>query len=120
MKTMLSFLILGLSVMLSGCINISTRTQPDDLTVKEILKGSDCVPIIFSVGFGTADIEKAKVGAGRVQWDSTFQDPRTPQARGHMMAVRAPENITKVRRVEINDLMFLFFGAKCVDVVGEP
>lgn len=116
MRTMFGILIIGFAVMLAGCINISTRTQPDDLTVKEELKGSDCVPIIFSVGFGTADIEKAKVGARRVQWDSTFHNPRT---QGHVMAVRGPENITKVRRVEINDLMFLFFGAKCVDVVGE-
>ena len=39
-----------------------------------------------------------------------------PCEGGHL----ATQNITKVRRVEINDLMFLFFDAKCVDVVGEP
>ena len=107
MKTMFSVLVIGFAVMLSGCINISTRTQPDDLTVKEILKGSDCVPIIFSVGFGTADIEKAKMYGKKVERSAT-NSPFTLYP------------ITKVRRVEINDLMFLFFGAKCVDVVGEP
>lgn len=117
MKTMFSFLILGLSVMLSGCINISTRFQPDDLTVKEELQGSDCVPIIFSLGVGTADIEKAKVGATRIQPPATFHEQKKSPNR---LTVREPENIAKVRRVEIRDMMILFFGAKCVDVVGEP
>ena len=93
--------------LLTGCINISTRFQPDDLSVKEELQGSDCVPIIFSIGIGTADIEKAKLDGKKAEW-STPEKPFTRYL------------ITKVRRVEINDLAFLFFGAKCVDVVGEP
>ena len=102
-------------LLLMGCINISTRFQPDDLTVKEELKGSDCVPIIFNLGYGTADIEEAKRGAKKVhpytqQW----------QTRNLSTHVNPTQNITKVRRVEINDIVFLFFGAKCVDVVGEP
>lgn len=111
-----SCLVLSLMLLLAGCINISTRFQPDDLTVKEELQGSDCVPIIFSLGYGTADIEKAKIDARRVQWVSTLHDVKNPRR----VAARVHENITKVRRVEINDIMFLFFGAKCVDVVGEP
>lgn len=117
MKTTFSFLILGLSVMLSGCINISTRFQPDDLTVKEELQGSDCVPIIFSLGVGTADIEKAKRDAKRIQPPGSFHEQKKSPNR---LIIREPENITKVRRVEINDIMILFFGAKCVDVTGEP
>ena len=106
MRTML---VVSISFLLAGCINISTRFQPDDLTVKEELKGSDCVPIIFNLGYGTADIEKAKVDGKRIQ----------APAHGPRKAFeRIP--ITKVRRVEINKLLFLFFGAKCVDVVGEP
>ena len=116
MRTILGILMIGFAVMLTGCINISTRFQPDDLTVKEVLKGSDCVPIIFNLGYGTADIEKAKIDARRVQWVSTLHDVKNPRGA----TARAPENITKVRRVEINDIVFLFFGAKCVDVVGEP
>jgi hypothetical protein len=99
--------IVAIALLLTGCINISTRTQPDDLTVKAELAGSDCAPIIFNLGYGTADIEKAKLKGEKVT-----RDPKdNPWARFP---------ITKVRRVEINDLMFLFFGAKCVDVVGEP
>ncbi len=104
-----SCLVLSLMLLLAGCINISTRFQPDDLTVKEELQGSDCVPIIFNLGYGTADIEKAKVDGKRIQ---------APTHGPRKAFERIP--ITKVRRVEINELMFLFFGAKCVDVVGEP
>ena len=104
-------------LLLAGCINISTRFQPDDLSVKEELQGSDCVPIIFSIGIGTADLEEAKRDAKKIQAPGQFhaqkKHPEPPK-------VSMPQNITKVRRVEINDLMFLFFGAKCVDVVGEP
>lgn len=56
-----------LTLLLTGCINISTRFQPDDLTVKEELQGSDCVPIILSFDIGTADIEAAKRDAKKVR-----------------------------------------------------
>ena len=114
MRTML---VVSIYFLLAGCINISTRFQPDDLNVKEELQGSDCVPIIFSLGVGTADIEKAKVGATRIQPPATFHEQKKSPSR---LTVREPENISKVRRVEIRDMMILFFGAKCVDVVGEP
>lgn len=107
----------GVLIMLltTGCINISTRFQPDDLTVKDELEGSDCVPIIFSIGIGTADIEQAKLDAKKVR------EPWHPHATAKQPAPTVPlQNITKVRRIEVTDIAFLFFGAKCVDVVGEP
>ncbi len=107
MRTMFAALLIGASALLTGCINISTRTQPDDLTVKEELKGSDCVPIIFSLGAGTADIDNAKLKGEKI-------------TRGPNDKIYVRYTITKVRRVEVTDLMLLFFGAKCVDVVGEP
>ncbi len=110
-------LVLSLTLLLAGCINISTRFQPDDLAVKAELHGEDCVPIIFSLGAGTADIEKAKIGATRIQPPAQFHEQKRPTGQS---IIREPENITKVRRVEITDIMILFFGAKCVDVVGEP
>lgn len=109
--------IVAIALLLTGCINISTRFQPDDLTVKEELQGSDCVPIIFSLGVGTADIEKAKRDARRILPPGAFHEQKKSPNR---LIIREPENITKVRRVEINDIMILFFGVKCVDVVGEP
>ena len=112
MRTML---VVSISFLLAGCINISTRFQPDDLTVKEELKGSDCVPIIFNLGYGTADIEEAKRGAKKVH-----PDPQQWQTRNLSTNVNPTQNLTNVRRVEINDIEFLFFGAKCVDVGGEP
>ena len=107
MRIRYMILLSSVMLLLTGCINISTRFQPDDLSVKEELQGSDCVPIIFNLGYGTADIEKAKLDGKKVDRPATENK-----------FTRYP--ITKVRRVEINDLAFLFFGAKCVDVVGEP
>ena len=112
-----TMLVVSIYFLLAGCINISTRFQPDDLTVKEELQGSDCVPIIFSLGAGTTDIEKAKRDAKRIQPPGSFHEQKKSPNR---LIIREPENITKVRRVEINDIMILFFGAKCVDVTGEP
>lgn len=101
MRSMISIVVIA--VLLTGCINISTRFQPDDLTVKEELQGSDCVPIIFSMGFGTADLESAKRNGRKLNDD--YNDVRYP--------------ITRIRRVELSEMMFLFFGEKCVDVIGE-
>ena len=50
---------------LDGCIDIATRLQPEDASVKEALYGEDCVPIFFDFGFGTATIEKAMADAGQ-------------------------------------------------------
>ena len=81
----------GFMLLLTGCINISTRFQPDDLTVKEELKGSDCVPIILSLEVGTADIEKAKRDARRILPPSSFHEQKKSPNR---LIVHEPENIT--------------------------
>ena len=93
-----------LLLFLSGCINIGAQLQPEDTSVKVLKAGSDCVPIIFGFGFGTATIERAKVQLE----GSSF---------GDTMPVGAP--ITKVRRVELVDRMFLNFGERCIEVTGE-
>ena len=89
MRSMLC--IIAIALLLPGCINISTRFQPDDLTVKEELKGSDCVPIILSLGVGTADIEKAKRDARRILPPGSFHEQKKPPNR---LIVHEPENIT--------------------------
>lgn len=103
--------VMFLVLLLTGCINISTRFQPEDLSVKEELEGSDCVPYIFGIGFGTADLELAKRDAKKIVRAIPKKGPQT---------IVAPQHITKVRRVEITDLVFFIGGAKCIDVVGEP
>ena len=93
-----------LALLLSGCIDISARLQPEDRSVRALKTGSDCAHIILGFGFGTADVERAKV-----QLEApNFSDP---------VPVGGP--ITKVRRVELVDRMFLNFGERCIEVTGE-
>jgi hypothetical protein len=99
-------LMLGvLLLMMVGCYSITTRLQPEDTSVKEVLYGEDCVPIILGLGYGSATVENAMAKAGQ---DKDFLNP--PKNGPH---------ITKIRRVESNELVALFFGSRCVRVVGE-
>jgi hypothetical protein len=95
----------ALTLILNGCIDITTRLQPEDTSVKEALYGEDCVPIIMGFGFGTATAEQAMMEAGP---DKDFS---TRYTNG--------QHITKIRRVESNEAAFLFAGHRCVRVVGE-
>lgn len=97
--------VFGVALMLGGCININTRLQPEDASVKEVLMGVDCVPIILGFGFGTATIERAKADTEKINEAGLNVQAGTP--------------ITKVRRVEMQDVQFLFFGSRCVEVTGE-
>ena len=54
----LGVLMLGAVILITaGCIDITTRLQPEDASVKEVLYGQDCVPIILGFAYGTATIE---------------------------------------------------------------
>jgi hypothetical protein len=72
--------------------------------VQALKTGRDCVSIILGFGFGTADIERAK---------AQLEGPDF----GAPVPVGGP--ITKVRRVELVDRMFLNFGERCIEVTGE-
>jgi hypothetical protein len=94
--------LLILILLTGGCINVSTRLQPEDSSVKEVLRGTDCVPIVLGIGFGTASIDKAMVDAHPVG------DPRGPVSR-----------MTKVRRVTLTDYVIVFLADRCIEAVGE-
>ena len=49
-----------LTLLLSGCINITTELQPSNTDVQSILLGEDCTPVVLGVGLGTNTIEGAK------------------------------------------------------------
>lgn len=115
-ETLLLSMLCGLALLTSGCIDISTRLQPEDTAVKASLEGSNCVPIIFGLGFGTASIEEAKAD-GHTTMSTRSSAPTGLQGGGMTQTIRAP--ITKVRRVELTDRQFLFFGSRCVEVTGE-
>lgn len=102
--------VIGIALMLGGCIDISTRIQPDNMEVPATKEGSDCVLIIFGLGGGVADIDRAM----------SKQQSETVKGRylDTLRTFRTPY-ITRIRRVEIQELMFLFFGARCINVTGE-
>jgi hypothetical protein len=101
----LSFaVILILVSLMSGCMNIGLRLQPEDTSVKEALIGLDCVRIIVGFGFGTATIERAQADT-RVFGGTTDGPKAMP--------------ITKIRRAELQDVTLLMFGSRCIEVVGE-
>ncbi len=96
-KDLLASTLCILSFVIVRCINISTRLQPEDTSVKAVLEGSDCVPIILGFGFGAATIEQAKADAQPVGGVL----PGDPDVHGR-------PHITKVRRVESAERSFLF------------
>ncbi len=83
----------AVALLLSGCINISSRITPENETVKPLTEGSDCSYIIFGFGFGMNTVEQA-------------------------MANASPP-IHKLRSVSLETFQFLFFGYQCVSTVGE-
>lgn len=102
--------VIGIALMLGGCINISTRIQPENKEVPATKEGSDCVPIIFGLGGGVADIDGAMSKEHKELVKGTYEDS--------IRTVRTPY-ITRIRRVEIQETMFLFFGARCINVTGD-
>lgn len=97
---------------LSGCMNLTTRLQPDDVTVTESHQGEDCVPILLGIGIGTATVESATAKARNIAEVVRAQSSR------NYVAVPA-DAIRKVRRLQFSDYQFLGFGARCIEVTGE-
>jgi hypothetical protein len=77
---------------------------PETNSVQPVYEYSDCVPIIFGLAYGTASFDKAVRDGFPSVWNS---------------AGAPPPAITKVRSVAVHDYMFLYFGARCIDVTGE-
>ena len=53
-------LICLLTLILSGCINITTELQPSNTDVQGVLLGEDCTPVFLGVVLGSNTIEVAK------------------------------------------------------------
>jgi hypothetical protein len=108
MRFILAFLC---TVLLQGCINITTELQPSNPDVKGVLMGEDCTPIVLGMGLGTNTIEGAKKD-GRPMGDiGEFRsriklNDRTP--------------IKQIRTLQITNFYILLVGSSCIQVVGEP
>ncbi|ULA59416.1 MAG: conserved exported protein of unknown function [Nitrospira sp.] len=81
------------ALLLSGCINLSFRLTPEDLSVKPMVEGKDCAYAAFGFGYGTTTVEQAMANA-------------TPP-------------IQNIRSVGINEFYLLGVYRGCLIVVGE-
>jgi hypothetical protein len=95
---------IGLALITGGCLNITAQMTPETNSVQPLYEYSDCVPIIFGLAYGTASFDKAVRDGFPSIWNTSGAPPPA---------------ITRVRSVAIHDYMFLYFGARCVDVTGE-
>lgn len=94
---LLASVVIVLSFVIAGCINITTRLPPEDTSVQAVREAEDCIPIIFGLGYGTIGAETA------------LTDYFSPTG----------EKITKIRRVELREWQFIFLGERCIRVIGE-
>lgn len=83
----------AVSLLLGGCVNISSRITPENQAVKPMTEGSDCSYAVMGFGYGTNTVEQA-------------------------MANASP-TIQKVRSVSTDLFFFIFFSSHCVTVVCE-
>ena len=108
MRILLTFLF---TVLLSGCINITTELQPSNPDIKGVLMGEDCTPIVLGMGLGTNTIENA-LKDGRPEDDVGEFRPRIK------LNSRTP--ITRIRTIQLSEFYVLLVGSRCIQVLGEP
>lgn len=100
-----------LTLILSGCINISTELQPTNADVQAVLMGEDCTPIVLGMGLGTNTIENA-LKDGRPYGD--VGEFRT------RIKLNRRTTITRIRTIQLSEFYVLLIGSRCVQVLGEP
>jgi hypothetical protein len=104
-------LICLLTLILCGCINITTELQPSNPDVQDVLMGEDCTPIVLGAGLGTNTIEGAKKDGRPLGDVGEFRsriklNDRTP--------------INRIRTIQISSFYVLLVGSSCIQVIGEP
>jgi hypothetical protein len=100
-----------LTLVLSGCINITNELQPSNADVKGVLQGQDCTPIVLGMGLGTNTIEEAMKDGRPVGDAGEFRTRLNLNKR---------TAITRIRTVQITDFYLLLIGSSCLQVLGEP
>ncbi|HEU4686396.1 MAG TPA: hypothetical protein VFS39_17950 [Nitrospira sp.] len=106
-KLLRTLAVIALSSTSAACINYNVRLLPDDAAVKPALAGSDCGFTLFGLGGGDLTFENA-MKAGYIE--ETDQEP-VPKT--------GPTQISKLHSAELQDLVILFFGMRCLEVKGE-
>lgn len=95
----------------TGCIMIDTELQLPDETVQPQLTGEDCVNIIFGIGIGTVKMREA-LNVGSSQGVQT--------SMGYVVRKGPGAQIRRVHSIVLKDVAGLGFGARCLQVTGEP
>ena len=100
-----------LTLVLSGCINVTNELQPSHPDVKAVLIGADCTPIVLGMAVGTNTIEDAKKDGRLLGEAGEFRsriklNDRTP--------------ISRIRTIQLTDFYVLLIGSSCIQVIGEP
>jgi hypothetical protein len=100
-----------LTLILSGCINITTELQQSNPDVQDVLLGEDCTPVVLGMGLGTNTIEGAKRD-GRPMGDVGEFRSR--------VKLNDRTLINRIRTIQISNFYVLLVGSSCIQVVGEP
>lgn len=99
------------TLVLSGCINITTELQPSNADVQGVLMGEDCSPIVLGMGLGTNTIENA-LKDGRPKGDVGEFRSR--------VKLNSRTSITRIRTIQLSEFYVLLVGSRCIQVLGEP
>jgi hypothetical protein len=110
-QLMRMLLVILSTLVLSGCINITSELQPSDPDVKDVLMGEDCTPIVLGLGLGKNRIEYA-MKDGRPYGDIAEFRSRVNLNRR--------TTITRIRTIQLTEFYVLLLGSRCVQVIGEP
>lgn len=100
-----------LTLILSGCINITNELQPINPDVKAVLMGADCTPVVLGMGFGTNTIEEAKKDGRLIGDVGEFRS---------RVKLNDRTAITRIRAVQMTDFYVFLVGSSCIQVIGEP
>ena len=93
MRTFCTLTVCLAVLLLVGCVSITNRITPEDLSVKPMAEGKDCAYAAFGFGYGTTTVEQAMANA-------------TPP-------------IQNIRSVGITEFYLLGVYRGCLIVVGE-
>ena len=63
MRTFCTLTVCLAVLLLTGCVSITNRVTPEDLSVKPMAEGKTCMYTLFELGYGTNTVEQAMANA---------------------------------------------------------
>jgi hypothetical protein len=106
-------MLLMMSVLIAGCVNLDHRLMVPDRSVTPINTGYDCTyMIVLPIFIGTNTAEKAMANAGR-------EVPAGRSSNGLPTTKFLASPITKVHSIELQQRATIFYSEVCIQVKGE-